>query len=70
MSRGDAFSGIAPESPPGARSWRQRLLRRSFFRNSTQLQDFGPAHMRSAIVVHFFARGELDGAEGIDGAET
>ena len=71
MSRGDAFSGVAL-APPGARSWRQRLLRRSFFRNQIQSQDFGPAHTAiGAIVVHFFRTGEcLDGAEGIDGAET
>jgi len=31
---------------------------------------FGPPTERSAIVVHFFARGELDGAEAIDSAET
>lgn len=34
------------------------------------IAGFGPLTERSAIVEHFFARGELDGAEEIDSAET
>jgi hypothetical protein len=70
MSRGDAFSGVAL-TPPGARSWRQRLLRRSFFPQSSSIAGLrSRSHSDPAIVVHFFRTGEVDGAEGIDGAKT
>ncbi len=55
MSRGDAFSGVAL-TPPGARSWRQRLCGGRFFRNTTQSRASDPAHtaipLSSCIFLH------------------
>jgi len=55
MSRGDAFSGVAL-TPPGARSWRQRPLRRSIFPQYNSIAGFGPAHtaipLSSCIFLH------------------
>ena len=59
------FAGVVVSSA-GARSWRQRLLRRSLSRIHTQARGCGVLRtQRSATVVHFL-HGELDGAEGID----
>jgi hypothetical protein len=64
-----SFSRVSPESNPGARSWRQRLLRRSSFRHHTQSRAAARSHSQSAYRRAFFRTGELGGAEGIDGAE-
>ena len=69
MSRGDAFSGVAlvhrvPDR--GASAFYGGRL----FRNQTQSQGFGPAHTAIRYRRAFFRTGELDGAEGIDGAKT
>jgi hypothetical protein len=70
MSRGDAFSGVAPEStgcpivapaPSAAVDCSAIKLNR---RTSVPLKQ--QSRYRRA----FFRTGELDGAEGIDGAET
>jgi hypothetical protein len=70
MSRGNAFSGVAPEStrcpivapaPPTAVDCSAIKLNR---RASVLLRQ------QSGYRRAFFRTGELDGAEGIDGAKT
>ena len=57
MSRGDAFSGVAP-GPSGTRSWRQRLLLRSIVPHSHSIAGLrSRSHSNPAIVVHFFRTG-------------
>jgi len=70
MSRGNAFSGVAPESIrcPIAAPAPSTAVR--LFRNQTQSQGFGPAHTAIRLSSCIFRTGELDGAEGIDGAKT
>ena len=63
------FPGVAPSHPrrPIAAPTPPAALASPYTHPTA---GFGPPTERSAIVVHFFARGELDGAEAIDGAET
>ena len=71
MSRGDAFSGVAPESTRCPDRGTSAFYGGRFFRIQAQSRDFSPAHIAIRLLsCIFFARGELDGAEGIDGAET
>jgi len=70
MSRGDAFSGVVPDStqcPIVAPAPSTAVVFSAITRNR---RAWARTHSNPAIVVHFFARGELDGAEGIDSAET
>lgn len=64
-----SFSGVAPSPTPALDRGASALYgdRRP---QSHPVAGFGPLTQQSAIVVHFFRTGELDGAEGIDGAET
>jgi hypothetical protein len=70
MSRGDAFSGVALRStrcPIVALAPSTAVV---FSAIKLNRRASARSHSNPAIVVHFFARGELDGAEGIDGAKT
>ncbi len=61
--------GGSPKAQPGARSWRQRLLRRASLSNHTQSRASACSHSNPLSLYIFFARKsaeELDGAEGID----
>jgi len=70
MSRGNAFLGVALKStrcPIVAPAPSSAVV----FPQSNSIAGLrSRSHSNPAIVVHFFRTGELDGAEGIDGAET
>jgi hypothetical protein len=71
MSRSNAFSGVALRVHPVPDRSASAFYSGRLFRNQTQSQGFGPAHtaIRLSSCI-FFRTGELDGAEGIDGAKT
>jgi hypothetical protein len=56
MSRGNAFSGVAPQVHPVPGRGANAFYGGRLFRNQIQSQGFGPAYSNPAIVVHFFAR--------------
>jgi hypothetical protein len=64
-----SFSGVTPSPCPRRRSWRQRLLRRPSFPQCHPIAGFGPLTQPIRLSLCIFSHGEVDGAEGIDGAE-